>query len=475
MQLTADQQYLVRTNKNLTYHFFLSNDKSLHYSIYANNNTLLENNLLVSSIVDFSVTIDRREKIHLICVTKEGDLLYYINQNDKWNYKTISKFDIKSNIYRYLMLYVNGNYTHIIYTKTNLLTPMLSYVEHIYWNETGIDRLVVGNYIHGKYPSPLQVSIDSLKNLHLVYKVYYKNNHQLYYNRFNLSTKKWSISELITNSQEDHSHPYIFIDKNDNLHLVWCTIQQNNFILKYKKKTNVIDSRSKWSNTQILSNKNSNNHSPILIQESDILKIYCKQNNQIIEIISKDFGHSWGSVGNNLYKVEDSRIIRYSNSPEIDENFFIKHLYGNITDTIEIVGIDLFNSTENETYIEPEVLKPQDPIISTIKETEEYEPKNPVLNSSPTNDFYTIKNENDQSTEIIKELLSNYKTLEKQLSEIEGKKQEFVKNIADCEIDLNLLEEKIVDYKKHMLILQDKLNNLPTNNSMFQRFVNFFK
>lgn len=475
MQLTADQQYLVRTNKNLTYHFFLSNDKSLHYSIYANNNTLLENNLLVTSILDFSVTIDRREKIHLICVTKEGDLLYYINQNDKWNYKTISKFDIKSNIYRYLMLYVNDNHTHIIYTKTNLLTPMLSYVEHIYWNETGIDRLVVGNYLHGKYPSPLQVSIDSLKNLHLVYKVYYKNNHQLYYNRFNLSTKKWSISELVTNSQEDHSHPYIFIDKNDNLHLVWCTIQQNNFILKYKKKTNVIDPRSKWSNTQILSNKNSNNHSPILIQESNTLKIYCKQNNQIIEIISKDFGYSWETVGNNLYKIEDSKIIRYSSSPEIDENFFIKHLYGNITDTIEIVGIDLFNSTENETSIEPEVLKPQDPIISTIKETEEYELKNPVVNSASTNDFYTIKNEHDQSTEIIKELLSNYKILEMQLTEIEGKKQEFAKNIADCEINLNLLEEKIVDYKKHMLILQDRLNNLPANNNMFQRFVNFFK
>jgi len=259
------------------------------------------------------------------------------------------------------VLYVQGSYTHIIYTKTNLLTPMLSSIEHIYWNQNGINKAIVVNYIHGKYPSPPQVCIDNLNNLHLVYKVYYKNNHQLYYSKFNLSTKKWSTGELISNLREDHSHPYIFIDNKNNLQLVCCSIEQNNFILKYKKKVNGINTKSKWSTTQSLSNKNSNTLSPILIQESDILKIYCKQNNQIIEIISKDFGHSW-EPSDNIYKIDDPKIIRYSNSQEIDENLFINHIYGNIKDKIEIAGINLFNNIEEQS-ITPD---PKEELIKSI-------------------------------------------------------------------------------------------------------------
>jgi len=293
MQLATTQQYLVKTSKSLIYHFFIDHHKSLHYSIYADNNTIIKSDKLVDSIIEFSVTIDNREKIHLICVTKAGELLYYIHQNEKWNSKTISKLDFKSSIYRYLMLYVKGSYTHIIYNKTNLLTPMLSSIEHIYWDQSGINKSIVGTYIHGRYPSPLQISIDNSNNIHLVYKVYYKNNHQLYYCRFNILTKKWSAGELMTNLQEDHSHPYIFVDSKDTIHIAWCAIEQNNIVLKYKRKTNAISKKSKWSNAQSLSNRNSNTLSPTLIQESDVLKIYCKQNNQIIEIISTDFGNSW--------------------------------------------------------------------------------------------------------------------------------------------------------------------------------------
>jgi len=490
MQLTTAQQYLVKTNKNLVYHFFIDHDKSLHYSIYTDNNTIIKSDQLADSIIEFSVTIDNHEKIHLICVTNEAELLYYIHQNDKWNCKTISKLDFKSNTYRYLTLYVQGSYTHIIYNKTNLLTPMLSSIEHIYWNQSGINKSIVGNYIHGRYPSPLQVSIDSSNNLHLVYKVYYKNNHQLYYSKFNILTKKWSTGELITNLQEDHSHPYIFADTDNCIHLVWCTIEQNNIILKYKKKTNAIKGKSKWSSTQSLSNKNSNTLSPTLIQESDMLKIYCKQNNQIIEIVSTDFGNSWKS-SDNIYIIEDPKIIRYSNSLKKAENLFINHIYGNIIDKIEVVGFDLFNNTEDQAITtdpkEELIIKPvldtnintpienmEENINKTYSPVKEHLLKDKLENVPSTQDFYTA-NENNQSTKIINELFSDYESLKNKLIEIEEEKEKFSKTITDCEVYLNLLEEKIVDYKKLMLTLQEKLNLVTTNGSIFQRLINFFK
>jgi len=367
---------------------------------------------------------------------------------------------------------------------------MLSSIEHIYWNQHGIHKATVANYIHGRYPSPLQISIDSSNNLHLVYKVLYKKNHQLYYSRFNLSSKKWTSGELLTNLQEDNSHPYIFVDKKDNLHLTWCSIEQNNFMLRYKKKINVSHTKSKWSSTQSLSNKNSNTLSPTLIQESDTLKIFCKQNNQIVEIVSKDFGHSWASLDNKIYKLEDPKIIRYSNSQETDENLFIHHIYGNINGKIEVAGINLFNNTEDPPIsadIKEELINPilDTPLNSSEEPIEEdsnpsYTPADEVFmedesqNVPPSQDTYTV-NENYPSPKTLSELLDDYEILKKKLIEIEEEKQKFSNIIADCETCLNIIEEKIVDYKKEMLTLQDKLNELTNHNSIFQRFINFLK
>lgn len=485
MQLTASNQYLIKNNSDLMYYFYLDNDKSLNYSIYDVENNLLETKQLVTSVVDFSVSIDRNNKIYLICITNIGDLLYYIYQNDSWNHKVISKFNIKSNIYRNLNLIVNSKYTHVIYTKTNLLTPMLSYIEHIYWSQSKVNKNIVGNYIHGKYPSPLQISVDKLNNLHLVYKAYYKNNYQLYYSRFSLSNKKWSINDLLTNLNEDNSHPYILIDRKDNLHLVWCTIEQSNFILKYRKKANVLNTKSKWLKTMSLSRVNSNNHSPILIQDNNTLKMYCKRNDQIVEITSSDFGYSWNVAKNNLYNIKNPKILRYAKNPQSDQNLLIKHVYGNVENNIEIVGINLLNDKDDihtkDNNIKEDCNKTLNSPLNKIEETSnntenktEDNKKDNLYDLENPKPIYT-QNEKLQPYKTINELLSNYKTLEEQLIKVEEEKKQISKTISLHEERLNLLDEKILECKKQLESINDNINKFIDNNSILNRFINFFK
>ncbi len=433
MQLIIPQQYLVRLNENLICYFFLCDDKSLHYNTYNSDNVLLNSNKLLSNIINFSVVVDKHERVHLICITLEGELQHYIGENNNWNHRTVSKLDMESNIYKYLTLHVNDEYIHLLYVKTNLLTQTLSTIEHMYWDGKNVNRIVVSNYVHGKYTSPLQVSFDSSQNFHVIYKAVYKNNHQLYYNKFNILTKIWTMSELITDLHEEHSHPYIFIDKKQNLHLLWCTIEQNNFILKYKKKCNIIDTKSRWSNTQTLSNKISNYLFPILIQESDTLKIYCRQNDKIIEIISNDFGDSWTDLVNGKsYVIEEPKILRYSNNPQADNKYLAKHVYGSIKDTIQIVGMDLFNSKEEN--------KPP--------------PTQPNLNREQNGPASVDKAEHQPRDH---------------LADISAKEI----NYTTCEIGQN----------NNIIIDLDKLNDTTDNakgsggviNGIFQRLINFFK
>ncbi len=511
MQLTAHQQYLVRPSRDIVYYFFLRNDKSLNYNTYDKNNVLLDSTKLFSNIIDFSVAIGKNEEIHLICITSGGKLKHYINKNNNWSYKVVSRPDVKSNVYKYLTIYVDGEYTHAFYTKTNLLTQALSTIEHIYWNGKDINKVIVSNYIHGKYISPFRISSDNMGNFHMVYKVFYKDNHQLYYNRFKTLTKTWTSNEPVTDLQNEHSHPYIFIDRERNLHLVWCTIEQGNFVLKYKKRHDIIDTTSNWSNTQTLSNKNSNCISPILIQRLNSLVIYYKRNDKIIEIVSKDFGDSWTYPTNNRsYSIKKPEIIQYSNNPQADDRYLAEHVYGNIGDTIEIIGVDLFNN-KNQNSPPTQLNSNLGPDFSAIDQTNKKTPlaKDMVDENIISEDIdekinavllqiaeYKSERKNEQknndetigpdklndtvskieeSNSIMNELLYDYSTLEDQLFEIKEESRELARVISDYEINLNLLEEKMVDYKKQMLIFQEKLSSITPNGGMFQRFINLFK
>ncbi|AKL95209.1 hypothetical protein CACET_c17610 [Clostridium aceticum] len=339
------QHFLIKTQENYSYYFYLTKNQEIRYHLYNEVGVLVKSeNLTTEMVIDFSATIDAKNQLHLICITKQGNMLYYIGSDSHWKHKFITKLDIKSNIYRYLFLLVLNDYTHIFCMKTNLLNSMVSSIEHLYWNEQGIDKSTITTYLTGKYPSPYKVDIDSMNNLHIVYKVFYRNNHQLYYSKFSAFNKKWNNAELISNLEEDHSHSAILIDKKDNLHLIWCTIEKNNFTLKYKNKSNIIHHKSRWSNPKTLSSKNTNNLSPILLQEGHFLKVLSKQGNTINEIISEDYGINWTAISRNKsYKTDHPSLIRYSTNHEYERNNYkVQYVYGEILDdAITIFGTKL--------------------------------------------------------------------------------------------------------------------------------------
>ncbi|SES72809.1 hypothetical protein SAMN05660297_00413 [Natronincola peptidivorans] len=354
MQETFPQSYVIKTQENISYHFFLNHDKKICYQLINEDNFLIKNEILINeTVIDFSVAISFINVIHLICITRVGKLQYCIGLDDSWDYKLLTELDMRSNIYRYLSLLIQNNNIHIFCLKTNLLNPMVSSIEHIYWNNKKFHKSTITSYLPGKYPSPFKIDADSVNNLYMIFKVFYKNNHQLYYSKFNFLNKKWSNTELITNPQEDHTHPFMLIDKKNNLHLVWCIIEKNNFTVKYKNKKNIINQKSTWSSPKTLSNKNDNHLSPILLQEGNLIKIYSKQNNTISEMISDNYGSSWSVVNQSkYYRVTEPMLIKYSTNYEIEKNHYkILHAYGEIDESIRLFGTKLYPQPNDNIHI----------------------------------------------------------------------------------------------------------------------------
>ncbi|SNS33164.1 hypothetical protein SAMN05446037_100824 [Anaerovirgula multivorans] len=344
------QYYLIKTEDNTSYFFYLNKNQEIHYNIYSAENLLLKNEKLVVEIVmDFAATIDFNNQIHVICITKSGVLNYYIGLDTKWKHKTLTQLDVKSNTYRYLSLLIDKNYTHIFCIKTNLLNATIASIEHMYWNQKNINKTTITTYMPGKYPSPYEIDLDSMGNIHIIYKVFYRSNHQLFYNKFNIFNKKWGTSEMVSDLQEEHSHPSILIDRRDNLHLVWCTITKNNFTLKYKNKMNITNPKSKWCNPKILSSTNANNLSPIILHEGSFIKVLSKQNNNINEVVSNDYGLSWEpSSRNQSYRSKNPILIGYFSNHKLEnKSSKIKYVYGEIEDNVNIFGAKLFKVKES--------------------------------------------------------------------------------------------------------------------------------
>ncbi|WP_143011266.1 hypothetical protein [Natronincola ferrireducens] len=487
---------------------------------------LIKKKTLVNEIIiDFSVAINPINEIHVICLTKVGNLLYYIGSDDGWNHRLLSKLDIKSNIYRYLSLFIQKDYVHILCVKTNLLNAIVSSIEHMYWDDKNLQRSTVTSYLPGKHPSPYQVQIDPLNNIHIVYKVFYKNNHQLYYSKFNFLTKKWIPGEIITDLKEDHSHPYMLIDNKENLHLVWCTIEENNFILKYRKKANILSQKSKWSNIQSLSNKNANHISPIIIQQGSFLKVLSRQNYHISEIVSQDYGNSWTSVSKSkLYRTKKPLLIRYLSNFQGEKTIYcLQHVYGEITDHILLFGTKLYKLKEKNTgdlrQVSPTAIEvgnfSSTPSMVIEKDGGELPPSedssiindNHLNKSNADSDLQQLLHniekhiallmmeleklqeikgllqnkssaEDDSSTVIdchsSNVLLDSFGSLEKNFSAIEKTQSTLEKDFEVFGEKLDSLDEEITLYREELLHLHEGIKEITYNTGFFNRIKNLF-
>ncbi len=527
MQLPSPHYYLIKTKTNITYYFHLKNDKTIAIKTFTENNIFLDEEALACKpVLDFSVTIDKNDFIHLICITLEGNLIYYIHQKDKWKHRQISTLDIKSNHYRNLLIITNNENTHLLCNKTNLTNPGITSIEHMYWNNQSIKKTTVTTYLPGKYPSPFQMDIDNNGNIHIIYKVLHQKNNQLYYSCFNLINKKWSNGEIISNLNEDHSHPHMLIDKQDNLHLVWCTIEDNNFTLKYKRRVDILDKRSKWSSSRNISDKNSNTLAPLLLQDGLLLKIFSKQNNRINIVYSEDLGSTWStSQIHKSYCSDELLLLKYSTNNDFEKsNTSITHIYGSLlNNSISVIGTNLFQLSDKKES-PPASISPQEETPSAIEvptsnqtlntgidevddsiklseenktlpseialdtnikvlvqevqsyiskmalEVEKLEDKNKASSSPPPSS--TAEDPSNSFSDLQKRLIS----LNNDLISIETEHFELQKQLDDYQKKIYTIEDRMIYFKRQLLEFEDQIMKTPSiNTNLIHKIKNIFK
>ncbi|MGV8152683.1 MAG: hypothetical protein ACLKAO_00105 [Alkaliphilus sp.] len=454
MDIFLSKKYIVKLNSNISYSFYLGKNDIIHYNIYNADGVLVDNKQVgKNKSKDFSVTVDLSDKIHLVCIASDGNLLYYILKNSQWKHKIISKLDIRSNTYRYLMLYKKNKSTHILYCRSNLLNPIVSAIEHLHWDDRDISKHTVTSYLAGERPVHFQAGVDSFGNIHLVYKALYKSTNQLYYVRYKIRYKKWSLSEMVSNPQNEQSHPSILVDKNDNMHIIWCAIENSHFALKYQTRPNVYNIKSKWTPTLNIFNDNSNYLAPTLIETKNILKLYCKKNNHIFETSSVDKGKNWTQIKVAEMNEENNMELFCYITNDITNNkkLSISQLYGTANSTIKFVGINIYPMKEPNNC------------------------KYKIQHQDDTDSSTSISYSSTYSNDIGSTNLTLSK-IKKRLHQIRNEQEELRIKFEEYQKDLQIINENIIcTYEKCSLLDSEITLSESDNLSLIERIKSIFK
>ena len=158
---------------------------------------------------DFDVLIDDSDVLHLVCQNDKGDIIYLSYSEQSWHKyvvmisKTPSAYSKNFNIQRI------NNWINIFYTIDYKGKKMLTH--QIIENDDAPPNVV--DCITGNF----SVAKDSSNNIFVLF--FSEGQNKYGYRKYAWSKKEWEAFVEI-DSPENFKKPYIFIDRNDNMHIV---------------------------------------------------------------------------------------------------------------------------------------------------------------------------------------------------------------------------------------------------------------
>jgi len=445
---------LIKDSNGNSYYFYLENN-TVKFERYSNYQALVGiNTLTEDNILSYSSDIDKNDRIHVLCLTNEGKLIYYMYVNESWSNNVIAKLDIKSNNYNNLLFKINNENLHIMYAYSNLINSSVWTIQHIMGVKNKWDKKNVISVTTGKSAPYFNIDFDRFENVHMVYKAKSNGEDHIYYTSFNFPLKKWNkypkqISEPCTNNIS----PYLFVDSKDNVHLSWCTSSNDDSYLSYKHLSSYGNNKFKWK-PETLPVYSSNISTPIIHEEKGMINILYNNNNLISVIYSTDSGFTWNANTTQSYKRRGSlKTIKYSSNYQAENSMFrVNDLFINVENSFIQLPYKLLNDSQNNEMENHNI------IYESKKQVQE-------LNTSCDRETNFILNNLDEfEDEVIKDFVTKTKSSielifnqEKKIREIKAKIEKMILNNS---INMDKKISHYNDYYKEVIHLLESLEDI---------------
>lgn len=393
--------------------------------------------VIKGSIEEYNVTIDKNDKIYLICQKKNKDILLLTYDNFEWNENIIAdKFD--SRLYNLNIVALN-NTIHILYcvqsnNNENIFRISHHYLDKDTWITNDVKEITRKDILN---------PIHAICNEDEIFLGYYDlvgSFEELFIVKFNTKTKKWSNAIKLTSNHKKKLYIDMLITDDGCINILYSENMNDNLLIKYEKYKLLKDNYTKVCDNY-LSNPGNCTH-PTFVYNQGLLWSIWIEYEKIMSCFSDDYGLSW-SLPYNWKEFNFMKFTRYrfvSNNTQINDKYELNNSFGLLGNEIRFIG---FGDIKNAVQVPLKSKKKDGPLerkevlnrnrieIIDNKEEQELEKKIRMLNDY-VNDLeeYIKKLEqkvkdmnqeiNKENNKEILESINKIKSIEKRLDDIEA-------------------------------------------------------
>ncbi|HCW05575.1 MAG TPA: hypothetical protein DGK91_14300 [Clostridium sp.] len=437
MIFNNNYSFLLRDSTNYYHKFYLSESNTLMLQTFSDKG--LSSILPVEkNISDYSVDLDKEDKIHLILLKDSGELYYRIHPSNKFQ-KKLAHVNLKSNKVKFLTIKTIREDVHIFYMLNNKSTLCRSIYHSYYHNNCWTTKKVV-DVKADKFFYPYM--IDCTKNY--IYLFYSKDSKQSYgIKKFNLDFYMWG--DLDDNIKLPISHNASFLISDKNVAFICYNASLNRNIYTLVRYRDLNNNSSKWSKDIPLSEATINALHPAIVVKNNYTYILWTEGENIVYRKTDSGSINWNSknllMKKNPYLCNSVYISNHSSEP----NF-------------------------KNTYCPIIVDSPPYPVINLEKPSNKDEIREkentiiPFLNNKQSNEGDSYKEEYIRQLQLIimekdKKLMENYhlnNELSKKIQELTSTIKEKGMDLSHLQQQYQLLRDEYEDLKKKNL---EKVND----------------
>ncbi|SKC69953.1 hypothetical protein SAMN02194393_02348 [Maledivibacter halophilus] len=378
---------------------FYLRDNTLYY--YKGENQHEKPKKLIDDVKLFDLSIDDKQRVHILCVINSGELIYIMLQKDICNKKILQSFPKEVNSIEQVRILSLGDVVHIFYDfritgKNAKYYNYKSFIIHLYKTEHEWIQSYIGTFYKSINPK-FFVDIDKNKNLYFFYLD--SDQKAQYINSLTFTKKKskwfnWKKIKLNTNNNKLLN---IIIDSNNRIHSIFANYNCMDIYYGYTESSSTFNRFNKLIDCE----ETKSLEFSIFEFNSEIWIVWlCEE--KIYYSSSKNFGETWSNIleftSDALEKINYSSIDCISNVSKTISSFgFI-----NDNETF-ILGITKIPEIKNEY---PDVNTDSNELFN-IDSIEETENKNAETNQNLSNTNSNIENEfldneNSDASDILK-------------------------------------------------------------------------
>ncbi|WML35829.1 hypothetical protein [Clostridium sp. OS1-26] len=337
--------FVVRNSKSIFYRFTLNNNKNLFLQSY-NYKGITSSSIFKEKIIDFSVSIDSLDKLHVLYTSVNGNIKYTIYPSNFQ--KDVTIFNAKDRGFHvlFLTLKIIKFKPHIFYILENKSHPSHHSIYHGFWNNNNFHNTKIDDIVFSKYMYPYTVDIFN-NNIYLFYTRSYDNSFTI--KLFDVDLQTWSNYEDKIFVPSANNTNFLINDK--NIALLCYNNSFNKNIQTFVKYKELGSPDSNWSKPIMISDGTTNSTHANIINKEGATYIIWEENGQIVYRKSFYGKNDWGNKNSLIYKKENFFTGVYLSNHKADGDY--KGIFTTFaTGAFPYPIINLENKSLTEFYID---------------------------------------------------------------------------------------------------------------------------